>query len=74
MKRLTPDQVAMRLLLDGDDEGLRKLYLSVQRAIGLKCPECDGTNIQDNYAPGITADEWAFICDDCDFQWDANPV
>lgn len=64
---MTYDQLAVRLLLDGNEKGLTQLARHAAREIaylcGDKCPNCGATT-------GILGnDHGEFHCCECDHQW-----
>ena len=74
-KALTADQAAIRIMLgpgtlQQKQAKLTALTRGVEKMAGLRCPECDGKNIDDNGARR-TAD-LTYLCTSCGFQWDAE--
>ena len=67
--RMTADQLAVRYLLNGDRDGLRRLNTEIRKQLGYDCPNCGGHSIESNNCSGYEA---AHLCTDCGHQWDAN--
>jgi hypothetical protein len=74
--RVTPDELALRIMLSDAPAAERARQLQALRAqlsvsTGQQCPECAGTAIEDN---GASGSQLAFLCEGCGHQWDAVEV
>lgn len=68
---MTYDEMALRLIIAGDERGLERLHRQARIATGRLCPECGGADgIEDN---GERGRYLTFLCP-CGHQWDAVPV
>lgn len=69
-RTMTVDEMALRLILAGDEAGLTRLAARVDKMIGKSCPECKDTRIMDNGA--TRRSDLTFCCEGCGHQWDAE--
>ena len=60
------DALALRALLDNDQEELDRLDLLSRLATGALCPECRADEIEAN------DNDSTFVCVSCGHQWDAG--
>jgi transposase-like protein len=67
-RQISADQLAVRYLLNGDQNGLRRLNAEIRRQIGEECPNCGGRSIESNGCNGCDA---GYLCTDCGHQWEA---
>lgn len=62
------DALALRALLDNDQEELTRIDMLARCATGTRCPECSGADIDGN------SNGTAFICLGCEHQWDGADI